>query len=236
MNRRKALAAIRIIVCGGVFAGALLALRGAAHAEPISGEACYVYGAGETLQAAKHIAISLAKRKALESYQVYAETTANMRDPQLRNELIANLTVRVMKELKILRVEENRENREVCSAVEAQVEPALLREQVSAVFSAFRNRKGQLNTGLPENEHLRIIRIDEFPCTFDKKIQCLNLVAECRKNTFGERHPIRIIWYDLDGRPAFSIKKRIGCERARDVENLVMRLPPGGYTFNVDLP
>ena len=236
MIRRKALAAIRIIVCGGICCAALLALPWLAHAEPISGEACYVYGAGETPLAARHIAISLAKRKALEAYQVYAEVTANMRDPQLRNEIVANLTVRVMKQLKILRAEENREKREVCSAIEAQVDPALLREQVLAVFRAVHNRKGLLQTGLPESEYLRIIRIDEFPCTFDEKIQCLNLVAECRKNTFGERHPVRIIWYDTDGRPAFSIKKRIGCERARDVENLVMRLPPGGYTFNVDLP
>ncbi len=71
---------------------------------------------------------------------------------------------------------------------------------------------------------------------FDKTVQCLNLVTECKKSGFGERLPIRIIWYDAEGRPAFSINRRVGCERARDVGNVVLRLPPGNYTINVDLP
>ncbi|MCZ6531967.1 MAG: hypothetical protein O7A08_03270 [SAR324 cluster bacterium] len=214
----------------------LLTLPGPARAEPVAGEACYAYGPGETLVAAKHIAISLAKRKALEGYRPYMEATANMRDPQLRNELIANLTVRSMKSIKVVRVEENKKDRKVCGAIEAEVEPVQMQEQVSAVFYAFNNRKQFLDTGLPESAQLRIIRIQEFPCSFDKEVQCLNLIAECRVNTFGERHPIRIIWYDPEGRPAFTINRRISCERARDVENILLRLPPGAYTFEVDLP
>ena len=209
---------------------------GMAAAESISGEACYTYGPGETLIGAKHISISLAKRKALEGYAVFAEATVNMQDPQLRNVLVANLTARVMKDVQITKSQEDAQKREVCSAIQAEVEPELLRDRIAAVSNAFRNRNQASQAGLPESEYLRVIRMDEFPCAFDKAVQCLNLVTECKKSGFGERLPIRIIWYDAEGRPVFSINRRVGCERARDVGNIVLRLPPGNYTFKVDLP
>lgn len=209
---------------------------GAAFGESITGKGCYIYGDGETFIAARYISISIAKRAALEGYQVFTEATSHMEDPQLKNELIANLTARVMKDIKITQTEEDRQKKEVCTSLTAQVAPERLQATAAAVFNAFYNRKGALRTGLPESEHLRIIRMDEFPCAFDRKVQCLQLVLECKKNSFGERLPIRIIWYDGQGLPAFSIKRRVACERSRDVENFQLRLPPGNYTFNVDLP
>jgi hypothetical protein len=209
---------------------------GAAFGESIAGKGCYTYGEGETFIAAKHISISIAKRAALEGYQVFSEATSHMEDPQLKNELIANLSARVLKDVKITKTEEDRQKREVCTSLTAQVAPERLQAMAAAVFNSFYNRKGSLRTGLPESEHLRIVRMDEFPCAFDQNVQCLRLVLECKKNSFGARLPIRIIWYDVEGLPAFSIKRRVACERPRDVENFQLRLPPGDYTFNVDLP
>lgn len=226
----------QIITIALLLAGWIFPWQDAAFGETVTGRGCYIYGEGETFIAARHISISIAKRAALEAYQTYTEATALMQDPQLLNEVLANLTSRFMKEVKVTESGEDREKREVCSVITAEVDPEKIQAQAAAVFNAFYNRKGSLRTGLPENEHLRIIRMDEFPCAFDKNVQCLQLVLECKKNSFGTRLPIRIIWYDGEGLPAFSIKRRVACERARDVENFQLRLPPGNYTFNVDMP
>ena len=228
---------VKLILTSAVLLAALVfAGWSAAFGESISGQGCYVYGEGETFIAAKHISISVAKRAALEGYQAFTEATSHMEDPQLKNQVIANLTARVMKDVKVTKTEEDRQKREVCTSLTAQMDPEQLQATAAAVFNVFYNRKGSLRTGLPESEHLRLIRMDEFPCAFDQQVQCLQVVLECKKNSFGERLPIRIIWYDGEGLPAFSIKRRVACERARDVENFQLRLPPGSYTFNVDLP
>jgi len=214
----------------------LLGLPAAAGAETVSGEACYRYGPAETFYAAKHVSISLAKRNALEGYAPFVEAAVNMNEAALRNELFANLTVRAMKKLKVLRSEEDPAKKEVCSAVEAEVEPAEVKEQVAAVFNAYRARTHPPKSWLPHNEFLRIVNIEEFPCTFDTTQQCLNVVAECLQESRRERHPVRITWYDREGVPAFTIKRHLGCDRARDVSAFLLRLPPATYTFIVDLP
>lgn len=214
----------------------LLGLPIAAGAETVTGEACYRYGPAETFYAAKHVSISLAKRKALEGYPPFVEAAVNMNEPALRNELFANLTVRALRNLKLLRSEENAAKKEVCSAIEAEVEAADVKEQVAAVFNAYQRRTHPPKSWLPHNEFLRIVNIEEFACTFDPASQCLNVVAECLQESPRVRHPVRITWYDREGVPAFTIKRRVGCERARDVSAFLLRLPPPTYTFIVDLP
>ncbi len=204
--------------------------------EAIQGEACYAYGPAETFNAARHVSISLAKRNALEGYQPFADATVNMRDPQLRNEILANLTVRAMREVEVVRSEEDREQKEICSEVRAEVEPEFVKEQIALAVAAFENRTGPPREWLPQNGQLRVVNIREFPCTFDEKVQCLSVVVDCLRESRGERHLVRIIWYDGEGRPAFSIKRGVGCERRGDVSSFMLRLPPAGFSFVVDLP
>ena len=205
-------------------------------AETISGKGCYQYNNLETLNGATFIAISLAKRNALEGYTIYTDAIANMQDPTLKNEIITNLTVRAFKGVKVTGEEEDREKREVCRAIQAEVEPEKVKSIVSAVYYAFYNRKGRIRTGLPENGKVRIIKAEEVSCPYDYQNKCLGLIVECRRNTFGERQIVRIIWHDANGLPSFSIKKRITCEKVRDINNFWVRLPPGGETFTLDLP
>ncbi len=214
----------------------LLGLATAAGAETITGEACYRYGPAETFYAARHVSISLAKRNALEGYAPFADATINMREPELRNELFANLTVRAMKDVRVLNSEEDAAAKEICTRIEAEVEAGQVKAQAAAVFNAYQARRRPPRTGLPRSEFLRIVNVEQFPCEFDESVQCLNVVAECLRESHGERHPVRITWYDPQGRPAFTIKRHVGCERARDVAAFLLRLPPPTYTFRVDLP
>lgn len=234
-------ALLKSVLLGCLLPGCLLLgntawMASLAWGETIQGEACYRYGAAETFNAAKHISISLAKRNALENYKPFAEAAVNMQEPRLRNELLANLTVQAMRNVQVTRSEEDREAREICSEVRAEVEPDALKKRISAVFNAFQKKLRPGKTWLPRNAHVRVVNIREFPCTFDQEIQCLGVVVECLLKTPGERAQVRIIWYDQEGIPAFSIKRGVGCERRGDVSNFMLRLPPPSYTFVVDLP
>ncbi len=220
----------------GIMAGLMMSANPSLLAEPVTGEACYAYGNSETVNGARHIALALAKRNALEEYPVYSDATANISDPQLKNEIITNLTVRAMKGIKVTGEEEDPAKKEVCRTVQVEVDPVQVKEIISAVFYAFYNRKGRIRTGLPENGNLRIIKAEEFSCPEGVENRCLGLVVECRRNTFGKRQIVRIIWHDASGLPIYSIKKRMSCEKARDIANFWLRLPPGVGTFSLDLP
>lgn len=211
-------------------------LPSSVRAETIEGEACYAYGPAETFIAASHVSISLAKRNALEGYAPFAEATVNMRDAQLRGEILANVTARAMRQFKVVRTEEDREKKEVCSVVRAEVEANVVKEQIALAFNAFEKRARPRREWLPQNGQLRVVNIREFPCPFDEKIQCLSIVVECLRESPLQRHLVRIIWYDSEGSPAFSIKRGVGCERRRDVSTFMLRLPPNGFSFVVDLP
>lgn len=214
----------------------LLAPLSSPGAEPVTGEACYGYGLTETLLSARFIALSLAKRNALESYAVYTDATANMQDALLKNEIISNLTVRVLKGIEVTEESENPAERQVCRTITAEVEPERVKNIISAVYYAFYNKKGSLRTGLPANDIIRLIKAEEISCPYDFENRCLKLVAECQRNSFGESQIIRIIWYDGTGLPSFSINERMSCHKSRDINTFFLRLPPDGETFTLDLP
>ena len=216
--------------------GFLLSAPGLLFAETISGRGCYTYGETETLAAAKAISLALAKRNALEGYEPFAEATAAFTDPQLKNEVLANVTARALKTLKVEEPAEGAEKGEVCRDVEAEVEGEEIREMVAAVANAFRNRKSFARTGLPESEDLRIIGVEEAPCPFAEGQACLRVVVECRRNAFGRINPVRIIWYDPEGKPYYSIKQGVRCVFPRDIETVILRLPSSGFTYRIDLP
>lgn len=207
-----------------------------ARAEKISGKACYRYGTTEFPAAAKFIALTLAKRAALEGYKPFREATVNMWEPALREELLTNLTTRALKNINPTEETNDPKTREICQTLTAEVEAEEVTEMVSAVFFAVRNRRIGLSTGLPENEYIQILKVEETFCAFDRKAPCVSIVVRCYKNSFGARHPVRVTWRDQNGIPDFTINEYAQCLQANDVENFMVRLPPKGHTFKVDLP
>ena len=216
--------------------GFLVSAPGLLLGETISGRGCYTYGETETLAAAKAISLALAKRNALEGYKPFAEATAAFTDPHLKNEILANVTVRALKALKVEEPVEDAEKREVCRSVEGEVDGEEIREMVAAVANAFRNRKSFARTGLPESEDVRIIGVTEVHCPFAEGQACLRVVVECRRNAFGRINTVRVIWYDLEGKPYYSVKQGVWCVFPQDIETVILSLPPLGFTYRIDLP
>lgn len=204
--------------------------------DTVSGEACYFYGDRETLNAARFVAISLAKRDSLERYSVFMEATVNVRGAELKNRIVTVVSGRAMREVVVADKGENPGERTVCRGIEARVEPAEVKALIAAVVGADKFRNAPPATGLPENENVRVIKVEEVSCPYDNETSCLRVVAECRRNTFGSRQPLRVIWYDPQGAPTYSTRERVRCRAARDIHNVWIRLPPQGYAFQLDLP
>ena len=166
-----------------------------AVAEVVTGKACYRYSDNESLTTAREIALSMAKRDALESNSVFVESTSNVENMTLKNDLITNLTTGYLKNLKVLEETEDFGLREVCRTIQAEVEPIEVKQQITARIRQFTDLNKD-RSGLPKGEYLRVVNAWE-----DNK-GYLNVVAEKYKDRpYTSDYTVRVTLYDGSGYP-----------------------------------
>lgn len=90
-------------------------------ADKIQGHACYTYGDNESLVQAEHTAKMLAIRNAIESNTIFIESTSQITDFQLTQDLIKSVSVAQVQEVKVLKRIES--GRTLCYTVEGFVNP-----------------------------------------------------------------------------------------------------------------
>ena len=186
--------------------GGLLASQMAA-AEVVTGKACYRYSDNESLTTAREIALSMAKRDALEGNSVFIESTSNVENMTLKNDLITNLTTGYLKNLKVLEETEDFGLREICRAVQAEVAPVEVKQQIRARIRQFTDLNKD-RTGLPRGEFLRVVNA----WAADGR---LNVIAEMhsysglanRQRQSGYpasevKLDVKVTFYDSEGYPA----------------------------------
>ena len=190
-------------------------LSGISQAEEIKGKSCYHYSDNEALNSAREIAISMAKRDALEGYAVFVNSTSTVENFTLKNDLITSLTGGLLKNLKIVEKNEDLNKRKICVKIRADVEPIVIKEQITSKINAFVRKKRNIPTGLPENDVFRVLK------SFTEGIY-LKWITECKLEGCAE---IRVFYYDKGGIPIKSYRSRLVCGRKGDIE-----------TFKIDLP
>ena len=178
--------------------GSLLASQMAA-AEVVTGKACYRYSDNESLTAAREIALSMAKRDALEGNSVFVESTSNVENMTLKNDLITNLTTGYLKNLKVLEETEDFGLREICRTVQAEVELVEVKQQITARIRQFTDLNKD-RTGLPKGSVLRVLNAW---VTSDGE---LRVVAEKYKNGFCCSLEVKVTLYDQAGYPVDQIR------------------------------
>ena len=195
--------------------GSLLASQMAA-AEVVTGNACYRYSDNESLTAAREIALSMAKRDALEGNSVFVESTSNVENMTLKNDLIANLTTGYLKNLKVLEETEDFGLREICRTVQAEVEPVEVKQQITARIRQFTDLNKD-RTGLPRGEFLRVVN------AWEDSSGELNVIAELHRQddhqkdfkrvagtSIAKSRKVKVTFYDSEGYPAGQ--KRVAAE------------------------
>ena len=105
-----------------------IVLSGNLLAETIRGKACYRFSDSESITAARDIALSMAKREALESYAVFVKATTNIENFTVKNDLITSISASILKNMVVVSKSENFGKREICREIRAEVEGINVRE------------------------------------------------------------------------------------------------------------
>ena len=121
-------------------------------ADRISGSACYTYGDNESLVQAEQITKTLAIRNAIESYSTFIESTTQITDFQLSNDLINTVSAGQVKKLNLLKRLQS--GRKLCYTVEGFVEPKELKAEIREYLSGKNKISG---VRLQENGWIRIV-------------------------------------------------------------------------------
>ena len=209
----KSVVLIAILI--GIFQGSLLV-----GGEIIVGKACYRFSDQESIAVARDIALSLAKRDALESYAVFVNATATVKNYKLKNSIITSVSASVLNNMKIIEKKENLEKREVCRAIRAEVEKIeVMKEIKSRIRLSQRKYNFNTDTGLYEDHKLKVIKIS-------KNKERIELRAICKKRGIAA---LRVTYFDNDGLPSCSDNLNEWCVGINDVKKFIFN-PKGGWT------
>lgn len=203
-------------------------------AETITGSACYRYSDNESINEARDIALSMAKRDALEGYSVFVSSSATVQNMVLKNDLIASLTAGLLRNLRISAKSEDPRQKQVCRTIQADVEPFEIKSQITAKVNSYRRKHSNFESGLPEDQRIKVLKAkaiqqtltDEGTCP--RRAACLIVVAMCKFGTplmpTNFVH-MRIIHYDEDGIPERMYKDYVSCENKSDIVRFHLKLP-----------
>ena len=212
-----------------------------AVAEVVTGKACYRYSDNESLTTAREIALSMAKRDALESNSVFVESTSNVENMTLKNDLITNLTTGYLKNLKVLEETEDFGLREVCRTIQAEVEPIEVKQQITARIRQFTDFNKD-RSGLPRGEFLRVVN------AWEDKQGRLNVIAELHTQdqpaqdyerrtgrTTQRKREVKVTLYDAEGYPAGQKRLAMNYTKVGDINRHVFKLDGyKNYKITVD--
>jgi hypothetical protein len=189
--------------------------------EIVSGKACYHFSDNESLNSAYDIALSMAKREALESYSIFIQSTSTVNNSVLKNELITTLSSGFLKNLQIIKKSNpNFEKREVCITIQAEIEPFELKKQIQGKINYYKRKNNNFSTGLPESNILKILKLKH---TNDK----LEVTALCKQSLSIESVTVITTWFDADGIPdeSFTGGSQYKCEYIGQVSKRLISSP-----------
>lgn len=102
--------------------------------EPVRGQDCYTYGDDDTPAKAKKTALALARQRAVESYRVYVQSAATVKNFQLEEDLIQSVSAAMLQDEKIEKQEQK--DREICFTITAKIDPAKMEELIQQKIKA----------------------------------------------------------------------------------------------------
>ena len=126
--------------------------------EVITGKGCYRFSDQESIAVAREIALSMAKRDALEGYAVFVNATATVDNYVLKNSIISSVSASVLNNMKITGKKENLEKREVCREISAVVEEIEVKKEITSRIRLSQKKKNlNFDTGLHEDANIKVL-------------------------------------------------------------------------------
>jgi len=210
----------------------------------IQGEYCFTYGDKESLMEAKQLTRTLAIRNAIESYRVYANSTTNVNNFTLTNDLIQTISSGYMKDIKV--VSQSIEGRTVCEKIQATVSPRAIEE---AIKREVQKRSVIIeDQGIDNNGWLKILNVRPIIKTglHNEQYMQIEVIVKALRNltAFGEEANVFIEYYDKDGNVIGGDKKNAsgygGSMHASEIKTISFgtqfdgfELPAGANSYKV---
>ena len=194
--------------------------------EVITGKGCYRFSDQESIAVAREIALSMAKRDALEGYAVFVNATATVDNYVLKNSIISSVSASVLNNMKITSKKENLDKREVCRTISAVVEEIEVKKEITSRIRLSQKKKNlNFDTGLHEDENIKVIKISKKT---DEGGEFLIIRALCKKRAYRPGNH-NVMYFDEDGIPIEQLNYYFVCKRKNQVARSVIRLP--GYSY-----
>jgi hypothetical protein len=105
----------------------------AAALEAVQGQYCHVMGDDETPAKAKKAAEAQAREAAVSSYRVYVQSASTVKNFQLEDDVILNLSAGLLQGAKTTYEEKGRE---YCASVTAKIDPVKMEERIQQLINA----------------------------------------------------------------------------------------------------
>lgn len=123
--------------------------------ETIKGHYCYTYGDNESLKEARELTRTLAIRDAIESYRVFLESTSNVKNFRLTNDLIQTISSGYLKNIKVIKHMEK--DRTICDTIQCTVSPQAIENIIKREVRKRTKKVEKL--GLDNNGYLKILNV-----------------------------------------------------------------------------
>ena len=206
--------------------------------EVITGKGCYRFSDQESIAVAREIALSMAKRDALEGYAVFVNATATVDNYVLKNSIISSVSASVLNNMKITSKKENLEKREVCRTISAVVEEIEVKKEITSRIRLSQKKKNiNFDTGLHEDENIKVLKIKQKKDKYGDFIEMRVLCKEKNNdwlydNTrYGHgRHSV--IYLDEDGIPVAQLSYKFDCQRKNHIARETFYLPGSGWSIH----
>lgn len=210
----------------------------------IQGEYCFTYGDKESLMEAKQLTRTLAIRNAIESYRVYVNSTTNVNNFTLTNDLIQTISSGYMKDIKV--VSQSVEGRTVCEKIQATVSPRAIEE---AIKREVQKRSVMIeDQGIDNNGWLKILNVRPIIKTdlYNRQYIQIEVIVKALQTlgySSGEAENVFIEYYDKDGNIIGGDKKSAAWlhgMHASEIKTISfgsefdqVKLPPSVNTYRV---
>jgi len=128
----------------------------------ITGRACYKFSDDESIQVAKEIVFSMAKREALEGYKPFIEASSRISSKTQRNNIISSIIGEHFSNIQIIEDSKNIQRRKICSEITAEIESSKVKDVINYISGIERKIKFNIPSALWENEYLKWIKIEKI--------------------------------------------------------------------------
>jgi len=205
--------------------------------EVITGKGCYRFSDQESISVAREIALSMAKRDALEGYAVFVNATATVDNYVLKNSIISSVSASVLNNMKTTSKKENLEKREVCREISAVVEEIEVKKEITSRIRLSQKKKNlNFDTGLHEDKNIKVLKIkqkkDKYGDFIEMRVLCKRENPEYNRKWFDNKvGKHNVMYFDEDGIPVESINYGFRCDQKNNVDRSKFYLPGSGHSY-----